>query len=60
MEAAETLQRSPEQAATALALLRELFGGEPDPDMLALVDEREAEFERTLTPVPATHAAPAE
>jgi hypothetical protein len=45
--AAETIQLTPEQRETDLSKLRELFGA-PDPDMLALVEQRDAEFETRL------------
>jgi hypothetical protein len=45
--AEETIQLTPEQREADLAKLRELFGA-PDPDMLALVEQRDAEFEARL------------
>jgi hypothetical protein len=47
-DAPEILHVTSEARAAALAKLRDLFGGEPDPEMLALVEERDREFEARL------------
>ncbi|MEU0519741.1 hypothetical protein [Streptosporangium sp. NPDC006007] len=51
MDAVETPTMTPEARDAALAKLRALLG-EPDPEMLALVEERDRVFEARLTAAP--------